>query len=116
MTSSDGVPPELAVLGFQRSPAWTGQTGRRHRSDRPTQGFVGVDRLDDRSRVLAHSSVLAWFCVNTRSDRTAAIWLTIGVAEQKRKSTIDMDQPAKGIFLELVMNMKTTDYKKLVHK
>ena len=57
MTSSDGVPLELAVLGFQRSPARTGLTGRRHRSDRPAQSFVGVDRSDDRSRVLVHSSV-----------------------------------------------------------
>ena len=62
--SSDGVPPELAVLGFRRRPACTGQTGRRHRSDRPAQGFAGVDRFDDRPRVLAHSSVLARFCVN----------------------------------------------------
>ena len=57
MTSSDGVPLKLAVLGFQRSLARTGLTGRRHRSDRPAQSFVGVDRSDDRSRVLAHSSV-----------------------------------------------------------
>ena len=26
--SSDGVPPELTVLGFQRAPACTGQTGQ----------------------------------------------------------------------------------------
>ena len=64
ITSSDGVPPELAVLGFQRVPACTGQTGRRYRSDRSAQGFAGVDCFDDRSRVLAHSSVLARFCVN----------------------------------------------------
>ena len=66
-TSSDGVPPELAVLGFQRAPAYTGQTGLRYRSDRSAQGFAGVDRFDDRSRVLAHSSVLARFCVNSNS-------------------------------------------------
>ena len=57
-------PPELAVLGLQRAPTCTGQTGRRHRSDRPAQGFVGVDLFDDRSRVLAHLSVLARFYVN----------------------------------------------------
>ena len=65
ITSSDGVPPELAVLGFQRAPAYTGQTGRRYRSDRSARGFAGVDRFDDRSRILAHSSVLARFCVNS---------------------------------------------------
>jgi len=64
-TSSDGVSSELAVLGFRRRPAYTGQTGRRHRSDWPAQGFAGVDRFDNRSRVLAQSSVLARFCVNT---------------------------------------------------
>ena len=38
-TSSDGVPPELAVLGFRGAvPA---------PSDRPAQGFAGVDRFDD---------------------------------------------------------------------
>ena len=57
MTSSDEVPPELDVLGLQRGPSCTSQTGRRHQSDRPSQGFAGVDRFDDRSRVLAHSSV-----------------------------------------------------------
>ena len=64
ITSSDGVPPELAVLGFQRASACTGQTGWRYRSDQSAQGFAGVDHFDDRSRVLAHSSVLALFCVN----------------------------------------------------
>ena len=63
-TISDGVSPELAVLGFRRCPACTGQTGRRHWSDRPAQGFAGVDRFDDGPSVLAHSSVLAQFCVN----------------------------------------------------
>ena len=63
-TSSDGVLPELAVLGLRELPACTGQTGRRHWSDRPAQGFAGVDRFDDRLRILAHSSVLARFCVN----------------------------------------------------
>jgi hypothetical protein len=71
-TSSDGVPPELAVLGFRRRPACTGQTGRRHWSNRPAQGFAGVDRFDDRSLVLAHSSVLARFCVNNISTRAFA--------------------------------------------
>ena len=64
-TSSDGVPPELAVLGLRELTAYTGQTGRRNRSDRSAQGFRCVDRFDDRPRVLAHSSVLARFCVNT---------------------------------------------------
>ena len=64
ITSSDGVPPELAILGFQRVPACTGQTGRRYRSDRSAQDFAGVDRCDDRSCILAHSSVLARFCVS----------------------------------------------------
>ena len=64
-TNSDGVPPELVVLGFRRRPACTGQTGRRYRSDRPAQGFAGVDRFDDCPRILAHSRVLTRFCVNT---------------------------------------------------
>ena len=72
-TSSDGVPPELVVLGFQRIPARTGLTGRRHRSDRPAQSFVGVDRFDNRSRVLVHSSVLVRFCVNTRTGHMTAM-------------------------------------------
>ena len=63
-TSSDGVPPELAVLDLRELPACTGQTGRRNRSDRSAQGFAGVDRFDDRPRVLAHSSVLVRFGVN----------------------------------------------------
>ena len=69
-TSSDGVPPELAVLGFQRNPACTGQTGRQHRSDRPAQDFGGVDHFDDRLHVLAHSSVLAGLCVNRNINDT----------------------------------------------
>ena len=47
-----------------------------HRSDRSAvpvrpvrQSFAGVDRFDDRSRVLAHSSVLARFCVNSSRCR-----------------------------------------------
>ena len=55
--SSDGVPPELVFLGLR---------GVLHRPGRPVgttgqtssaQGFVSVDRFDDRPRVLAHSSV-----------------------------------------------------------
>ena len=46
--SSDGVPPELAVLGFRRCPACTGQTGQRNRSDRSAQGFRCVDHFDNR--------------------------------------------------------------------
>ena len=43
--SSDGVPPELAVLGFRGVSAPTGLTGGCSRSDRPTWGFAGEDRL-----------------------------------------------------------------------
>ena len=39
-----------------------------HRSDRSAQGFAGVDRFDDRPRVLAYSSVLVRFCVNTSTS------------------------------------------------
>ena len=61
ITSSDGVPPELAVLGLREFPACT---GRQNLPDWSAQGFLYVDRFDDRPRVLAHSSVLARFCVN----------------------------------------------------
>ena len=64
-TSSDGVPPELEVLGFRGSPWSTGLTGRYHRSDRSVRREpVGEDRVDD-PRVLALSSVLAQISVNT---------------------------------------------------
>ena len=63
--SSDEVPLELAFLGLRGSLLHTGQTGLWNRSDRSAQSSAGVDRFDDRSRVLAHSSVLARFCVNT---------------------------------------------------
>jgi len=46
-TSSDEVPPELAVLGFRGFLAYTSQTGWRHRSDRSAQDFRRVDRFDD---------------------------------------------------------------------
>ena len=55
--SSDGVPPELEVLGFPGVLGRTGLTGRRGEP-------VGEDRVDD-LRVLALSSVLAQICVNT---------------------------------------------------
>jgi hypothetical protein len=34
---SDGVPPEAAILGFHRAPAYTGKTGAPDRSDRSGQ-------------------------------------------------------------------------------
>ena len=62
-TSSDGVPPELEVLGFRGR---AGLTGRHNRSDRSVRReLVGEDRVDD-PRVLAHSSVLAQISVNRR--------------------------------------------------
>ena len=70
-TSSDGVPPELEVLGFRGSPWSTGLTGRYNRSDQSMRREpVGEDRVDD-PRVLAHSSVLARFCVNTLFGNSA---------------------------------------------
>jgi len=56
-TSSDGVPPEFEVLGLREALLVTRLTGWRYRSDRSTQDFVTVDRFDDRSHVLLHSSV-----------------------------------------------------------
>ena len=56
-SSSDGVPPELEVLGFRGVLCRTGLTGRRGEP-------VGEDRVDD-PRVLALSSVLAQISVNT---------------------------------------------------
>ena len=64
--SSGGVPPELVVLGSTRSPAQTGQTGRRHQSNRSAQRFVGIDRFVDHSRVLVYLSVFgAILCQHT---------------------------------------------------
>ena len=60
--SSGGVPPELVFLGLRGSLL---HTGLWNRSDRSAESSAGVDRFDDRSYVLAHSSVLARFCVNT---------------------------------------------------
>ena len=55
--SSDGVPPELLVLGLRRLPGapvcYTGLTGRRREA-------AGVDRFDD---LAARSS--AFECVGT---------------------------------------------------
>ena len=46
--SSDGVPPELEVLGFRGSPWSTGLTGRYNWSDRSVRReLVGEDRVDD---------------------------------------------------------------------
>ena len=64
-TSSDEVPPELAFLGLRGSLLHTGQTGLWNRSDRFAQGIAGLERFDNLLRILAHSSVLARFCVNT---------------------------------------------------
>ena len=53
-TSSDEVPPELAVLGsrsvLHRPVDTTGWTGS-------AQSIAGVDHFDDRSHVLVHPSV-----------------------------------------------------------
>ena len=43
--SSDGVPPELVVLGFRGVSTSSGLTGLKNRSDRPTQDLAGEDRL-----------------------------------------------------------------------
>ena len=43
--SSDGVPPDLVVLGFHGVSASSGLTGLKNRSDRPTQDLAGEDRL-----------------------------------------------------------------------
>ena len=64
-TSSDGVPPELEVLGFRSILYRTGLTGRHNWSDRSVhRELVGEDRVDD-PRVLALSSVLAQISVNS---------------------------------------------------
>ena len=64
--SSDRVPPELAVLGLRDVLLCSGQTGRHSRSDRSAQDLAGVDRFDNRSRVLAHPSVFgANLCQHT---------------------------------------------------
>ena len=43
--SSDGVPPELVVLGFHDVSASSGLTGLKNRSDRSAQDLAGEDRL-----------------------------------------------------------------------
>ena len=64
-TSSDGVLPELEILGFHGVLCRTDLTGRHNRSDRSVHREpVGEDRVDD-PRVLALSSVLAQISVNT---------------------------------------------------
>ena len=66
--SSDGVPPELAVLGLRGVLCRSGLTGRHNRSDRSVRREpVGEDRVDD-PRVLAFSSVLAQISVNSLPD------------------------------------------------
>ena len=46
--SSDGVPPELEVLGLRGVLCRTGLTGRHNRSDRSVRREpVGEDRVDD---------------------------------------------------------------------
>ena len=65
--SSDGVPPEIEVLGLRGVLYRTGLTGRHNRSDRSVRREpVGEDRVDD-PRVLAFSSVLAQISVNRGS-------------------------------------------------
>jgi len=67
-TSSDGVPPELEVLGLCGVLCRTGLTGRHNRPDRYVRREpVGEDRVDD-LRVLALSSVLAQISVNTSAE------------------------------------------------
>ena len=77
-TSSDGVPPELEVLGLHGVLCRTGLTGRHNWSDRSMRREpVGEDRVDN-PRVLAHSSVLALISVNTLFGDSAGdrlIWL-----------------------------------------
>ena len=66
-TSSDGVLPELEVLGFRGVLCRTDLTGRHNRSDRSVRReAAGEDRVDD-PRVLAHSSVLAQISVNSHA-------------------------------------------------
>ena len=43
--SSDGVPPELVVLGFRGVSASSGLTGLKNQSDRSAQDLAGEDRL-----------------------------------------------------------------------
>ena len=63
-TSSDGVPPELEVLGLRGVLCRTDLTGRHNRSDRSVRREpVGEDRVDD-PRILALLSVLAQINVN----------------------------------------------------
>ena len=60
--SSDGVPPELLVLGLRRLPGvpvrYTGQTGRRREA-------AGVDRFDDLATRSSAFECVTRFCVNT---------------------------------------------------
>ena len=42
---SDGVPPELMVLGFRGVSTSSGLIGLKNRSDRPAQDLAGEDRL-----------------------------------------------------------------------
>ena len=69
-TSSDGVPPELEILGFRGVLYRTGLTGRHNRS--VCREPIGEDSVDD-PRVLALSSVLAQISVNTLFGESAGI-------------------------------------------
>jgi hypothetical protein len=56
-SNSDGVPPELEVLGLRDVLCITGLTGCPNRSDRSVRREpIGEDRIDD-PRVIAHPSV-----------------------------------------------------------
>ena len=79
-TSSDGVPPELEVLGFRGVLCRTGLTGRHNRSNRSVRREpVCKDRVDD-PRVLALSSVLAQISVNSFFEAPGLVLYTSSVA------------------------------------
>ena len=68
--SSDGVPPELAVLGFRGVSAPTGLTGGCSRSDWPTWGFTGEDRL----RSARASAFVCWPDLRKQIRHDSRIW------------------------------------------
>ena len=75
-TSSNGIPPELEVLGFYGILCITGLTGCPNRSDWSTRREpVGEDRIEDPC-VLAHSIVWPDF-VSTAGTKTS-----VGVTQQ----------------------------------
>ena len=57
--SSDGVLPELVVLGFRGVSASSGLTGRR-------RDTAGVDRFDDLAARSSTFECVTRFCVNRR--------------------------------------------------